>query len=343
MKRVGHLTERIADLDNLYLAFAKACRGKQRKREVLDFRANFDENMLVLRNEILSGEIQVGQYHYFTIYDPKERIICAAPFRERVLHHAIMNVCHEYFDRSLIDDTYATRVGKGVYAAVDKAVKAASRFHYLVKLDVRKYYDSINHEVLKQKLERKFKDKTLLKMFCRIIDSYHADTGVGLPIGNLTSQYFANLYLSGFDHRAKELFRVPIYIRYMDDILMAANAKTALVEVVKDLEKYAHSVLCLTLKPPIFRQSSNGMPFLGYHILPYRYQLSGRSKRRFRSKLIEYGKNISCGNWTDIEYSEHILPLLSFVQHADCFHFRQACVALGKENEGDGRRVGLTA
>lgn len=330
-------------MDNLYQAFAKACRGKQRKREVQDFREHFDENIAQMRNEILSGDITVGNYHFFTIRDPKERMICAAPFRERVLHHAIMNVCHEYFDRSLIDTTYATRPHKGVYAALGKAVEAVTHYPFIVKLDFRKYYDSINHEVLKQKLERKFKDKTLLAMFSSIIDSYHADTGVGLPIGNLTSQYFANQYLSDFDHRAKELLSVPIYIRYMDDILMAADEKGRLKECVKNLDNYAQSVLCLTLKPPIFRTSDSGIPFLGYRVLPYRYQLAGRCKRRFRSKLLDYGKKLSDGIWSEGEYSEHILPLLSFVHHAECFRFRQACVAISQRYEGGSRKVGLTA
>ena len=341
MKRVGNLTERIAELDNLYLAFAKACRGKQRKREVQDFREHFDENMSKLRSEILSGDIQVGQYHYFTIRDPKERIICAAPFRERVLHHAIMNVCHEHFDRSLIDTTYATRPDKGVYAAIDKAVCAASRYEWMVKLDFRKYYDSINHIVLKQLLERKFKDKTLLRLFFRIIDSYHAETDVGLPIGNLTSQYFANLYLSDFDHRAKEVLRVPIYIRYMDDILMAGNNKRELMESVREMEAFALSKFCLTLKPPICHKSKDGVVFLGYRVLPHHYLLAGRSKRRFRTKMIAYGHRLHEGVWEEQTYQEHILPLLSYVQQADCKEFRRSCVSIIEK--GDNRRVGLTA
>ena len=248
MKRAGNLTERIASLDNLYLAFAKACRGKQRKTEVQLFRRSFDANMAELRAEILSGNVRVGDYHYFTIHDPKERVICAAPFRERVLHHALMNVCHDYFDRSLINDTYATRPGKGVYSALDKAVLAASRYEYMVKLDFRKYYDSISHDILKQKLDRKFKDKRLLAIFHQIIDSYHADTGFGLPIGNLTSQYFANAYLSEFDHWAKECLHVPIYIRYMDDIVIFHKDKKRLHEALDKIKEYLDKNLKLEVK-----------------------------------------------------------------------------------------------
>lgn len=325
---MGFLTERIADLDNLYLAFVKACRGKQRKQEVLVFKRQFDRNMANLRQQILTGNVSVGNYHHFTIHDPKERIICAAPFAERVLHHAIMNVCHEYFDRSLIPDTYATRPGKGVYAALDRAVFAATRYRFLVKLDFRKYYDSIGHDVLKQKLERKFKDKLLLRIFSRIIDSYHPDTGIGLPIGNLTSQYFANAYLSDLDHRAKEQLRVPMYIRYMDDILMAADSKSILTESVCSLDTFAQKELLLKLKPPIYSPSEKGVIFLGYKVLPHHYMLSGRSKRRFRTKLMKYEKRFLSEEWTEREYAEHLLPLISFVVHADSLHFRKSCMTI---------------
>lgn len=331
MKRVGQLTEQIASLDNLYLAFAKACRGKQRKNEVLLFRRSFDDQIAALRSEILAGQLSVGNYHYFTIHDPKERVICAAPFRERVLHHALMNVCHPYFDRSLIDDTYATRPGKGVYSALDKAVYAASHFKYMVKLDFRKYYDSISHEVLKNKLERKFKDKRLLSMFSQIIDSYHADTGLGLPIGNLTSQYFANAYLSDLDHQAKETFHVPIYIRYMDDILMASDNKIELLGTVRQIDNYAKCQLHLMLKPPVCCQSKAGLVFLGYRILPYQKLLSGRSKRRFRSKLLKYDKLLGSGRWSEQKYAEHVLPLLSFVKHADNLAFCRSCIEISNK------------
>ena len=332
MKRLGSLTERIAELDNLYLAFANACRGKQCKQEVREFRKNFDENISLLRREILMGNINVGRYHFFTIRDPKLRTICAVPFRERVLHHAIMNICHPYFDCSLIDDTYATRPGKGVYAALDRAVKAATKYKYMVKLDFRKYYDSIKHDILKEQLYRKFKDKRLLSMLCHIIDSYHDDTGIGLPIGNLTSQYMANTYLSGFDHWAKEQLKIPVYIRYMDDILLSVDDKIELKEKVRLLNNYASVRLHLKLKPPIFHTSKTGVVFLGYIIHPRRYTLSGRSKRRFRTKLLMYEHNLAVERWTEQQYKEHILPLLSFVNHADSKNFRKSCISIFYKN-----------
>lgn len=335
MKRAAHLTEQIAELDNLYLAFAKACRGKQRKAEVQRFRNRFDENIAMLRSQILAGQVDVGHYHFFTIHDPKQRTICAAPFAERVLHHALMNVCHPYFDRSLIDHTYATRPGKGVYEALNEARRAAVACRYMVKLDVRKYYDSINHGLLMNLLRRKFKDGRLLGIFGQIIDSYHAQTeGTGLPIGNLTSQYFANAYLSPLDHLAKEQLRARYYIRYMDDILMAADDRQLLMQQARQLAGYAHSALGLHMKPPICQGSAGGMSFLGYKVTPRALLLSGRSKRRFRSKLLLYERLLSEGTWCENDYEEHILPLLAFARHADSRLFRHSCIEVSAANRG---------
>lgn len=328
MKRVGHLMEQITSLDNLYQAYRKASRGKLRNKEVLRFSEQFDENIRTMRNNLINGSFAIGDYRYFTIYDPKERIICAAPFRERVMQHAVMNICHPYFDRGLIDTTYATRKGKGVYAAIDKSVKALSHYEYTVKLDFRKYYDSVNHDVLKGMLRRMFKDAALLELFDRIIDSYSVSTGKGLPIGNLTSQYFANLYLSGLDHKVKELWHADVYVRYMDDMLLVGNDREALRRCVVEMKDYAASTLMLSLKPPIFRKTKDGQVFLGYKIMPFRYKLSGRSKKRFRSKLLRYNKLYERQIWNENQYEEHVLPLLSFAQHAESRAFRKSCIEI---------------
>lgn len=327
MKRVENLTERIADYDNLLEAYRKACRGKRGKKEVLAFADNLDENIASLRRQILSGHVDVGHYSHFTIFEPKQRSICAAAFHERVLHHAIINVCEEHFDRNMIDTTYATRRGKGVYAAIDKAVAAMSRYDYSVKLDVRKYYDSISHEVLMSMLRQKFCDPLLLGIFNDIVVSYSTSEGRGLPIGNLTSQYFANFYLSPLDHYIKERLRIPMYIRYMDDMLLACDSLDELHDAVRQVTAYLSENMLLCVKPPVYRRNKCGQSFLGYKVLPYRCELSGRSKRRFRTKYLRYERMFDEGVWSEQEYAEHILPLLAFVQHAVSRRFRESCMA----------------
>lgn len=231
------------------------------------FRARFGYDIRLLRQQLQTEETRVGNYHYFTIYDPKQRTICAAAFREMVLHHALMNICHPYFDRHLIADSYATRIWKGVYVAIDKAFPAMCRYQYVCKLDVRKYFDSISYVVLKQQLCRLFKDASLLKLFEEIIDSYAIQAGYGIPIGNLTSQYFANHYLSAFDHYAKEQLQIPVYIRYMDDILLFGNDKETMKIDVTKLAERALTELELNFKPCSIRNCRQGV-FLQLQIMP---------------------------------------------------------------------------
>ena len=286
---------------------------------------HLDENLSLLREQIISGKVDVGHYHYFTIHDPKERMICAASFPERVLHHALMNICHPYFDRTLIYDTYATRIGKGTFAALDKAREGARKYNYVAKLDVRKYFDSVQHTVLKQLLARRFKDKTLLQIFDTLIDSYHTADDCGLPIGNLTSQYFANLYLSNIDHRVKEYWHIPIYIRYMDDVLIFSDDKANLKGVVGDVGEQM-KWMGLNLKPVQILRTEQGVLFLGYRVYPHKLLLAGRSKRRFKKKFLDLEQQREKGIISEQTYTRHILPLLSFIEKAYTKRYRRLCI-----------------
>ncbi len=323
MKRAGYLTERIADADNLLYAYYKAMRGKRMQEEVLRFSSGLQENIALLRRTVLSGEVDVGNYTYFQIRDPKPRLICAAAFHERVLHHAIMNVCHPYFERQLIETTYATRPQKGVYQAIDRAKRACCRYGYVAKFDFRKYFDSIDHDILKVLLRKLFKDKHLLGIFDMIIDSYSRMTGKGIPIGNLTSQYFANYYLSGLDHYVKEELRVKEYVRYMDDFLIFAETEEKMDKWVKAVRRYACDRLALTLKSVIRLCPLDGVPFLGYTLYPHKILLNGRSKRRLKLKMRDYEFMLENDLWSDQCYLEHITPLLAFARYGYTRHLRQ--------------------
>ncbi|MBR5106341.1 MAG: RNA-directed DNA polymerase [Alistipes sp.] len=323
MKRVGNLMPAIAEMDNLMLAFCKARRGKQCKRDVVDYSLNITENLQSLRERIINGTLRVGNYHYFEIFDPKKRTICAASFEERIVHHAVMNVCKERFERHLIFDTYATREGKGVYAAIDRARGAMLKYRYVAKLDVRKYFDSINHDVLKNKLARLFKDRELLQLFGSIIDSYEVLPNVGIPIGNLTSQYFANYYLSALDHYVKEVLRVPVYVRYMDDMLLFADDRSELRAIVSNVEAYLADNLHLSLKPAQVSNVNSGVSFLGYRLLPHRLLLNRRSKLRLVKKFYSYNSMLESGKWNENTYLQHIQPLFAFADKAQTLSLRK--------------------
>lgn len=326
MKRVGCLMDKICDPDNLRLAFHKARKGKQGKISVLKYSERIDQNLFDLRLQLLNGTFTPGTYNYFRIYDPKERLICAAAFEERIVHHAIMNICKPYFERNLIYDTYATREGKGVYSAIERARYGMRHYKYVAKLDVRKYFDSISHNVLKAKLRKIYKDNALLKLFDSIIDSYNTENGRGIPIGNLTSQYFANYYLSSLDHFIKERLRVPVYVRYMDDMLLFAEDRTQLKEYVRIVNEYIENELLLSLKPHVFSTSDNGISFLGYKLTSNVMLLNRRSKVRFKRKYRYYTNLLENQTIGELEYQNHMLPLIAFVNKAYTRKLRLATV-----------------
>lgn len=316
MKRASHLIAKIAEIDNLYLAFWKARKGKDGQLVVEEYRKDLQANLLLLRTQLLQFEVNVGHYHYFTIYDPKERIICAASFHERVLHHALMNICHPIFEDFQISDSYATRIDKGTYAALHRAEYFQKKYKWFLKLDVRKYFDSIDQQVLLGLLERRFKEKGLQSIFKQIISSYAVDVGKGVPIGNLTSQYFANYYLAYADRLVKERLKIPAYVRYMDDMVLWHNDKAVLKKAGKALAFFLKDELKLDLKVWNLNYTEQGLSFVGYRVFPGVTRLNKRSKARFARKMKSYWYKLEMGIWSQEEYQNHVLPLLAFASHA---------------------------
>jgi uncharacterized membrane protein len=323
-KRKGYLMAQIADPDNLRLAFYKAARGRQLKEEVIEYRKNLDAHLHLLHKQLLAGTVPIGIYHYFTVYDPKERVICAASFNERVMHHAIMNICHPIFERFLIYDTYATRIGKGQFAALDRAKIYAKKYTWFCKMDIRKYFDSIDHNILFEKLQSKFKDHHLLELFHRIIASYSTKEGKGVPIGNLTSQYFANFYLGLADRFIKETLGVKAYIRYMDDMVFFGHCNQELLDIANRLSAFIDSSLKLIVKPICLNSIEKGLPFLGYVVYRDGIKLNKNSKKRFIQKMKRYTHNLYNEIWSQTQYAKHVSPLIAFTQHANSAALRRA-------------------
>ncbi len=319
----------ITDPDNLALAYWRARRGKEGKQEVQEYVRDLQQNLLEMQQALQTGRVKTGEYRHFVIHDPKERTICAAPFEQRVLHHALMNVCGPLFDRRQTDDSFASRKGKGTYAALACARVLHRRYRWCVKMDVRKYFDNIVHVILKKQLSCFFKEPLLLGIYFDIIDSYEVSPGRGLPIGNLTSQYFANHYLCGLDHFVREELRTAGYVRYMDDMLIYGNDRDTLLRQAHAARLYMEERLGLVLK--VFNVSSTvqTMQFLGYRLTRGPLLLGRRSMRRYRLKLKAYYRLYDAGGWSEAVLQRHLSPLVSFVAKADCRHF---CVQTLKES-----------
>ena len=324
MQRTGYLYEDIYLYPNLCDAFYKASKGRQDDPEVVKFKNNFEKNIYSLQEGLIRQSLDIGHYTYFVIRDPKTRLICAASFPERVLHHAIMNICGPILDDCAIHDSYACITGKGSHIAVKRAQFLANQYPWFLKLDIRKYFDSIDHQILLKLLDRKIKDQKVVLLLGKIIETYHSSNGKGLPIGNLTSQHLANYYLCHFDHWIKEQKKVKGYIRYMDDFVLFRESSDILKGDLNEIQEYLNINLKLSLKPGIqLNRSKKGLPFLGYRVFPQKVLLLPLSKKRFIKKLIKYESKYEHGIWTEEKLAKHVTAMIAFIDHADAKGFQR--------------------
>jgi hypothetical protein len=327
MKRVGGLYRQIHTYENLCLAFRKAARGKQDRKEVIAFRGDFETQIRKLQGELRRHAPDIGHYRFFKVYDPKQRSICAASFAERVLHHAVMNLCEPLLESYAIHDTYACRKGKGNRKAILRAQHFARRHRWYLKLDIKKYFDSIDHGILLHLLARRIKDTDLLLLFEKLFDTYHTRPGKGMPIGNLVSQHMANFYLGGFDHWIKEERKINGYLRYMDDMLVFGRDRVLLNSELEKIRQYLYGKLDLRLKANTqLNRCRHGFAFLGYRVFPGRIMLSQRSKRRFLNKFKRYEQKWHDGQWSTDELVRHMEPLIEFTRAAGATGLRRSAI-----------------
>jgi hypothetical protein len=324
MKRAGNLYDAICEPENLRFAYINARRAKMGRPDVLAFSNNLVANLENLRHALVNETVELGKYRYFTVHDPKKRTICAAAFGERVIHHAVMNVCDPMFERYQIFDSYASRRCKGTFAALERAERFTEQSPWFLKLDIKKYFDSIDHNILKEMLGRLFKDARLLHLLKRIIESYEKNPGKGVPIGNLTSQYFANHYLAAADHFIKEKLHTKRYVRYMDDMALWNADKETLLDQSHLLEQFLSERLALLLKPICLNRSEMGMPFLGFRVFPDKTLLRPGSRHRFRCKIKRIHEKIIAGAISQEDYGSRSHALVAHIAHANTRGFRRA-------------------
>lgn len=298
MKRIGSLYSRIYHLDNLELADKKARRGKLRRREVAQHDLNQAGNLLQLQNLLINKTYKTSSYSIFKITDPKEREVFRLPyFPDRITHHAIMNVLEPVFLSMFTADTYSCIKGKGIHGAAN-AVKHALRdvpgTKYCLKLDIKQFYPSIDHSILKELLRRKFKDQDLLWLLDEIIDS-----AKGLPIGNYLSQYLANFYLTYFDHWVKENKQVKYYFRYADDLVFLSSSKDVLHKLLVDVRSYLQDNLKLTVKDnyQVFPVDARSIDFVGYRFYHTHILLRKSIKKNFARMLATRRNDLSIASY----------------------------------------------
>jgi RNA-directed DNA polymerase len=289
VKRTTHLFWQVASFDRLCRAARKASKGKTLSTDALMFILDLEPAVLTLQRQLNEGTYCPGLYRTFRIRDPKPRTISAAPFRDRVVHHALCAAMEPRLEAYAIYDSYACRKGKGQKAALKRCQSYATTYGYFAKLDVRHFFETADHDVLVLLLHRLFKDPALLALAERFIRNGDgaSGSGCGLPIGNLTSQHFANLYLGPLDHYVKEVLGVAGYLRYMDDMLFFGDDPQSLQKQVEAVKAFAARRLRLEMRKDAerFDVSLSGVPFLGFRIWPGLIRFDRARRRRFLRKM----------------------------------------------------------
>jgi RNA-directed DNA polymerase len=327
VKRYGNLFDKVTSFENMYLACRKALRGKRSKQTVAPFYFNLENELIDLRQELIEGRYQPRPYRIFEIREPKVRQICSSNFRDRVVHHSICNILEPMFERRFIYDTYACRPGNGTHAALRRCQQFSRQHQYFLKCDIKKYFPSIDHIIMKRLLSRFIKDQKLLALTDRVID--HSvpghEAGKGLPIGNLTSQHFANLYLGELDHFLKDRLGVSGYLRYMDDFISFADTKEELHEILFAIREFCEKVLNLELKEKatLIAPVSEGVPFLGFRIFPNLIRLQRPNLLRFRRKVHKKETAYIKGKISEKELLLSIKSVIAHVSHADSLNLRR--------------------
>lgn len=341
MKTYKRLYPLIYAFDNLYVAYINARRGKRYRPDVLRFGANLEDNLIELYRALQSGAYTTGDYRYFTVYEPKKRTVAALPFRDRVAHHAICNVLEPIFDRGFIYHSYACRAGKGTHAGADQVTRWLRGAHknyetpYVLKADIESYFASINHQSLLSILSRRIRCRRTMRLLEDIIDSAGRE-GVGIPIGNLTSQLFANIYLNELDQFIKHVLHIGYYLRYMDDFIVIHPSKGQLQQWRYDVGEFLRDHLCLKLnsRTQIF-PAQQGVDFLGYRIWHTHRLLRKSSIKRMRRGLREFERRYRRGEISQAEIDTTIQSWVGHAAHADTYNLRCALFSEFVLQKGD--------
>ncbi|MGI0486432.1 reverse transcriptase domain-containing protein [Pantanalinema rosaneae CENA516] len=383
MKRQGYLWEQITGFENILTAARLAQKGKRFRQNVLEFNYNLEQELHQLQEELRSKTYQPGDYRTFKIFEPKPRLISAAPYRDRVVHHALCNIIVPIFEQTFIADSYANRLGFGTHRALRRFTQFARSSRYVLQCDIRKYFPSLDHEILKQLIRRKIKCPDTLWLIETIIDRSNeqepaiayfpgddlpqpfsnecttpvnsvsplnspilgdfgscssqnwgvrgAKTAVtpalrrrGLPIGNLTSQFFANIYLNGFDHFVKEQLRVNRYLRYVDDFALFSDERSFLVEARSAIEDYLTGLRLIIhpIKSQLF-ETRIGANFVGFRVLPDRIRVRSDNLRRARYRIRQLRTGVAAGNIDGLRVTQSLQSWEAHLKHGDTWRLRQ--------------------
>lgn len=330
----------ICSIKKLYSAFKKAKKGKGKKQNIIKFEKNLSEEIRLLRTELLLKSYSPKPLCTFIIRDPKTRKISASAFRDRVVHHALCNVIEPIFDKLFIHDTFANRTNKGTNSALKrfddfkrKVSRNNARKCYILKADVKQYFENVDHDILLDILKRKINDAEVIWLIKKIIKNY-SNNYKGMPLGNLTSQFFANVYLNELDQFIKHKLKVKYYIRYVDDFVALHNSKGTLNQYKTDISEFLRQKLKIELHPHKSKITSldNGINFLGFRVF-YPHKLLRKSNiAKIKNKINSLKKSYDNGNIDYDKVYDSIEGWMAYAEHANTYKFRKKLIEEVKKN-----------
>ncbi len=347
MKTYRHLYDQITDFPTLLAAFRKARRGKRDRPEVAAFEFDLETNLFALQEGLRNRTYRPGPYRNFYIMERKLRLISAAPFRDRVVHHALCSVLDPIWERRFIHDTYACRPGKGTHRAVDRCQQFVQRYPYVLQCDVHQFFPAVDHAILRAKLARFVVDPDALWLIDRILQN---DTGVlapmyqmewfpgddllaaerprGLPVGNLTSQTWANIYLDSLDQFVKRELRCLAYVRYCDDFLLFADDKAQLHAWKTQVQEHLDGLrLALNWRRSVVYPTASGIPFLGYRVFATHRRLRADNVALARQRLRRNRDAYQAGRMTAQQFRQSLKAWIAHASHADTYRLRKAMLS----------------
>jgi len=322
----GRIFDHITSLENLFRAWREFKKNKSKKPDVITFSLNLENNIFKLRDELVSGNWVCGGYKKFSIKDPKPRTIHKATVRDRVLYQAIYRILYPIFDKTFIFDSYSSRVGKGTHAGIKRLnapLRKLSRNYtkpvYALKCDIKKFFDSIDHHILLMLIKQKIDCPETMELLEKIIDSFHKTLGKGLPLGNVTSQIFANIYMNLFDWYVKRELGVKYYVRYCDDFVILSLSQESLIELLPLTQKFLTTHLELELHPNKIdiRKLHQGIDFLGDVLLPHRIVPRTKTKNRIIKKSLKLLEQLKSDKITKERLNQSITSYLGHLSHMD--------------------------
>ncbi|HLC66731.1 MAG TPA: reverse transcriptase domain-containing protein [Candidatus Nanoarchaeia archaeon] len=333
MKTYRNLFPQLCSPENIELAFRKARRGKTAKRYVQEFEQKLSENLEQLRLEILIGTYDPKPLQTFILRDPKTRKISVSDFRDRVVHHAIVNILEPIFEQYFISDSYANRKGKGTLAALERfeafkrKVSRNGTGGYVLKADIRKYFDEVDHRILLRIIGERITDARVQLLILRILNN-HQGTAIGksMPLGNLTSQFFANVYLDALDQFVKHHLRAKYYLRYVDDFILLHHSQKQLQQWTSSIAMFLQTALLLTIHPQKCRilRLKDGVDFLGFKCFSQFRLLRRRNIRNMQQKLRYFSVAYPNREILAADILECVQGWNAYAMHANTYRLRRS-------------------